>query len=243
MKPPMVGRWSLGAPLSAGTSSRQRCASCCSPSDALELDAGDGMNCAHLAARRGDAAMLAVLRPHLELHGAVDARTGGDQPSTALYLAWRRARASGGAGAGGERGLGQAGAGVGRRGGGERGGARQAYGALQGWAPSEAELRQICERVLRGAGAAGSTEEACAAFGARVARVPREGGRAPPLPDLTAVQCGAAAGAEPARGRRPGQRPFGGHRKEWEDQGMTILVSMGSAVLDLFAKFVSQLEE
>jgi len=55
--------------------------------DALELDAGDGMNCAHLAARRGDAAMLAVLRPHLELHGAVDARTGGDQPSTALYLA------------------------------------------------------------------------------------------------------------------------------------------------------------
>ncbi|CAK0864997.1 unnamed protein product, partial [Prorocentrum cordatum] len=50
---------------------------------------------------------------------------------------------------------------------------------------------------------------ACAAFGARVARVPREGGRAPPLPDLTAVQCGAAAGAEPARAppRRREARP------------------------------------
>merc|ERR1719277_438326 len=52
----------------------------------------------------------------------------------------------------------------------------EAYGALQGWAPSEAELRQICERVLSprllsDAGAPGSTEEACAAFGARAARV------------------------------------------------------------------------
>merc|ERR1719356_1020935 len=66
----------------------------------------------------------------------------------------------------------------------------EAYGALQGWAPSEAELRQICERVLsprplRGAGAPGSNEEACAAFGARAAPAParadggpvRRGGR------------------------------------------------------------------